>query len=447
MPAYHACLTSMHSSLVRTKFSPRRKAVGLSTRPRDQRRNRSALALAQQDGASSRYSSGTFTPPQKLHSTEVFRQRCRQGEKSDRSTVYTVRLETATDRGAGMDDLHSGVMICLLGKTEAVMHRICQISDTTSTDDVMDDVCQLVGPDAGAACDRDTKHGSSSASGTTDVAPKYVQRRFQSGGLDEVFFPGPDVGQLEAVLVGPECGAWKLSEVVVSNSRQALTQHFVCRQHLGTKGGRGAALLPAVPPGAVVYGSGDTAVLLSAGEAEAMRDSSMAQYGALKQRIFNFTSVLVAAGLAVTAATGGPEAAEAFALGGCMAFVYQLALNGSVDKLALDAPSGAAAVPTPDLGLRGGGGSGGAAGSGFGMQLAAGGLKRYATVTATLFAAIVATQLWDDRSGTDAEVHQLTIIVTAMLGFASYKVAVIAAALTPSPARRSVARSKSAKQM
>jgi len=52
-----------------------------------------------------------------------------------------------------------------------------------------------------------------------------------------------------------------------------------------------------------------------------------------------------------------------------------------------------------------------------------------------------------DRSGTDAEVHQLTIIVTAMLGFASYKVAVIAAALAPAPASSTVQRSTSAKQM
>lgn len=69
---------------------------------------------------------------------------------------------------------------------------------------------------------------------------------------------------LQAVLVGPECGAWKLTEMVVSNSREQLTQHFVCRQHLGTKDGKGAAVLPAVPPGAVVYGTGETAVLLSA---------------------------------------------------------------------------------------------------------------------------------------------------------------------------------------
>lgn len=64
-------------------------------------------------------------------------------------------------------------------------------------------------------------------------------------------------------MVGPECGAWHLTEMVVSNSKQGLTQHFVCRQHLGTKAGKGAALLPAVPPGAVVYGTGDSALLLS----------------------------------------------------------------------------------------------------------------------------------------------------------------------------------------
>ena len=130
-----------------------------------------------------------------------------------------------------------------------------------------------------------------------------------------------------------------------------------------------------------------------------MREASMQQYAVLKQRIFNFTSVLVATGLFVAAFTGGTEAAEAFALGGCMAFVYQLALNGSVDSIALNAPA------PVDLGLRGAGtapqggggaaGTGPAAGAGFGAQVAAGGLKRYALVTATLFAGIVATQLWD----------------------------------------------------
>lgn len=138
-------------------------------------------------------------------------------------------------------------------------------------------------------------------------------------------------------------------------------------------------------------------------DAEKMRKASMEQYSDLKQRIFNFTTILVTAGLFVAAFTGGAEAAEAFALGGMMAFVYQLALNGSVDQLALDtAPSAV------DLGLRGSGktaagtrkgaapaGAAGGASGGFSLQLAAGGLKRYAAVTATLLGAIIATQLWD----------------------------------------------------
>lgn len=138
-------------------------------------------------------------------------------------------------------------------------------------------------------------------------------------------------------------------------------------------------------------------------DAEKMRKASMEQYSDLKQRIFNFTSILVTAGLFVAAFTGGAEAAEAFALGGMMAFVYQLALNGSVDQLALDTPASAV-----DLGLRGSGKSdaaaagarkaaapAGGAGGGFSLKLAAGGLKRYAAVTATLLGAIIATQLWD----------------------------------------------------
>jgi len=56
---------------------------------------------------------------------------------------------------------------------------------------------QLVGPDAGAACDRDTKHGSGMGAEAPSTSPKYIHRRFQSGAVDEIVFAGPDVGQLE----------------------------------------------------------------------------------------------------------------------------------------------------------------------------------------------------------------------------------------------------------
>jgi hypothetical protein len=54
-------------------------------------------------------------------------------------------------------------------------------------------------------------------------------------------------------------------------------------------------------------------------------------------------------------------------------------------------------------------------------------LRRHPAAAATSPACLLA-----DANSADEEVHHLSIIITAMLGFASYKVAVVAAALAPS---------------
>jgi hypothetical protein len=125
-------------------------------------------------------------------------------------------------------------------------------------------VLQIVGSDAGAACDLDAgraQRRSDDSSSTPNS--RYVKRRFQRSSLDEVSFAGPDVGPLSCVLIGPERGAWKLNEVIISNSRENLMQRFICREHLGSKRGNGAAFMSPVPAEAVVYGSGSNAVVLS----------------------------------------------------------------------------------------------------------------------------------------------------------------------------------------
>lgn len=66
-----------------------------------------------------------------------------QESANDDSTVYTVRLETATDRGAGIDDLNSSVLICLMGRTKALLHRIPQVADASQSLDDMDEVCEV----------------------------------------------------------------------------------------------------------------------------------------------------------------------------------------------------------------------------------------------------------------------------------------------------------------
>jgi hypothetical protein len=62
--------------------------------------------------------------------------------------------------------------------------------------------------------------------------------------------------------MGTESGSWQVDEVMVVSSRTHHTDRFVCRECLGTKGTSAAFLIP-VPPGAVVYGSGESATILT----------------------------------------------------------------------------------------------------------------------------------------------------------------------------------------
>lgn len=113
---------------------------------------------------------------------------------------------------------------------------------------------QIVGSEGGAACDRLPPRGLPSAK------PEIVKQRFQRGSLDEVSFAGPNLGPLEALVIGPESGSWQMDEVIISNSRETLTQRFVCRT---ADPSNGTVFLTPLPNNAVVWGSGDQAVLMT----------------------------------------------------------------------------------------------------------------------------------------------------------------------------------------
>lgn len=87
--------------------------------------------------------------------------------------------------------------------------------------------------------------------------------RFQEGSVDEVCFLAPELGALAGILVAPEGGSWVLDEINVNSSRSKAMDRFVARRRLGGRKGELAAFLTPVPPGAVVYGSGDAAVILT----------------------------------------------------------------------------------------------------------------------------------------------------------------------------------------
>ena len=73
---------------------------------------------------------------------------------------------------------------------------------------------------------------------------------------------GPDLGLLASLMVAPEEGSWRVDEVTVSSSRSRHTDRFVCRDALGSSGQSMGFLAP-VPQDAVVYGSGESAVILT----------------------------------------------------------------------------------------------------------------------------------------------------------------------------------------
>ncbi len=73
---------------------------------------------------------------------------------------------------------------------------------------------------------------------------------------------GPELGPLASLMVAPEEGSWRVDEVTVSSSRSRHTDRFVCRDPLGSSGQSMGFLAP-VPQDAVVYGSGESAVILT----------------------------------------------------------------------------------------------------------------------------------------------------------------------------------------
>jgi hypothetical protein len=129
-------------------------------------------------------------------------------------------------------------------------------------------------------------------------------------------------------------------------------------------------------------------------QAEAVRSMGMEQYLQFKARIFKFTAVLVAVGMAVSAAVGGADAAEAFMLGGAVAFFYQLVLNQSVDCILADVPQISVEANSPDvLGLQ----ALGLAGEGGLMRnvLHGSAMRRLLMAVAFMIAVICGAHAWD----------------------------------------------------
>lgn len=171
----------------------------------------------------------------------------------------------------------------------------------------------------------------SAARRASSLSSQPLLRRFQEGSVDEISFLGTEIGPLSAVMVAPECGTWRVDELDVSSSRSGATSRFVCRDDVGDRGTHAAAYLRPVPPGGVVYGSGDSSVVLSKEQASQLREWNLQQYNEMKTTLMGVTASLVTVGTAGTYITSGAELALPFAFGGISSLAYQYLLQRRVD--------------------------------------------------------------------------------------------------------------------
>lgn len=248
---------------------------------------------------------------------------------ADPLTVYTVRLITSFVRGSALSDPNAGVNVCLIGHDgRAVLHRVPPVNDPREALNSMDDICSVAAEEVGANCVVAASSPAPTWAPGKEPAPRL---RFQEGSRDEVSILAPELGPLAAVMVSPEGGSWALEEVNVSSSRTNHIDRFVCREQLGGRKGEPAAYLMPVPPGAVVYGSGQGARILTKEQAAALRCASMSDYKDMKQRLLVATALLTAGGSGIAALASGPAAAVPFALGGCAGLLYQYLLQVGAD--------------------------------------------------------------------------------------------------------------------
>ncbi|EFJ11683.1 hypothetical protein SELMODRAFT_425952 [Selaginella moellendorffii] len=155
--------------------------------------------------------------------------------------------------------------------------------------------------------------------------------RFQKGDVDVVEFLGPDLGKLEAIWIGPERGAWRLEEAVVTvapgnEAASSRGVNYIFRGDGELLGDGGDVLAVELKP-----------QVIDSDPASSPRPNddanTMKQYESLKRSLLVSHATLVALGAGVLALSSSRDVALAFSLGGALGFLYLLSLEGVVDRI------------------------------------------------------------------------------------------------------------------
>lgn len=259
-------------------------------------------------------------------------------------TVYTLRITTSPDRNATLSDTSSGVLVCLMNEQgDSLLRFLPCLESTTEIAATLKDICASGEIPPGADC-------SVIMGSPTPTTSPYSKHRFLSGAVTEVSFVGTNLGSLSAVIVGPQSGTWGCSEVVVSSSAEGggFSSKFKCRDGSRSSGIRpallgkdplhSAAYLERVPQGAVVYGQGESAQILSSRDALEMAVKNMEWYDEMKKKLLFYTATVGCVGAGLAYISIGHMASLAFASGSMMSFWYQIGLQKKVDTIGKDTP-------------------------------------------------------------------------------------------------------------
>lgn len=373
-------------------------------------------------------------------------------------TVYSVRVQTSYERGSALSEPNSYVNLCLVGQDgNGLLHRISPVNDPAETEQHLSDICKVADEGLGANC--------AIATATTKAwKGGQVKLRFQEGSVDEVSILAPDLGSISALLLATEGGTWTVDEVIVSSSRTSHIDRFVCRRKLGGKSTSPAAYLTPVPPDAVIYGSGESALVLTKEQAAVMRNAGMSEYETLKSAILTRTAVLTLLGTGVFALTSGLDAAIPFATGGVVGVLYQWLLQQYVDSLVrVSRPptkadsdrvsqatrgSPAAKVNPPALPTQRGSvlpaypAAPSGSNSNSDSPLFGNGALRFSLLFAAIGAGFLLVQ---DTPGSDVDQLHLSTaslwqLLVGVLGFFSYKLAMISVSMAPQETRLQTAK-------
>eukprot|EP00890_Picochlorum_soloecismus_P002357 jgi/Picsp_1/3121/NSC_05962-R1_protein len=259
--------------------------------------------------------------------------------KKRQKTVYTLRISTSADRGSSFDDTSSGILVCMIGHSgDAFLKYIPCLEDVADLDSQLRAMC-LDAEDIPVGVDCSMIMGSPAP--PRDGSNGYSRIRFQSGDVNEISIVGPDLGELEALIVGPQSGTWGCEEIVVSSSaeKERASTKFVCTEHrslLGSDPMHSATYMFAVPLGTVVYGQGESAKILSASEALELAAKNMSWYNDMKKKLLFYTATVGIMGISLTYVNLGSAAAFSFATGTAASFIYQLGLQKRVDSIGKD---------------------------------------------------------------------------------------------------------------